>query len=128
ELSHLHELYRNVRTRNLEINSFELPTTLWRDMLAHDCWELMLIRLRREHGGDGTPVAFGAHFIGAHHYAPMVVGLDYDYVQSHGVYRQGMRQVLLRARALGAERLLLGMGAPLEKLRFGAHAVPHYAY
>src|SRR5262249_41644604 len=85
---------------------------------------LMLIRLRQEHGGDGTPIAFGAHFIGAHHYAPMVVGLDYDYVQSHGVYRQGMRQVLLRARALGAERLLLGMGAALEKQRFGAHALP----
>jgi 7-keto-8-aminopelargonate synthetase-like enzyme len=128
ELGHLHELYRNVRARSLELNSFELPRTLWRDMLAHDCWELMLVRLRPEHGGDGTPVLFGANFLGARHYAPIIVGLDYDYVNSHGVYRQGIRQVLLRARALGAERILFGMGAPLEKQRFGAEARTQYAY
>ncbi len=128
ELSHLHELYRNVRARSLELNSFELPSTLWADMLAHDCWELLLIRLRPEHGGSGTPVAFGAHFLGARHYAPMIVGLDYDYVNSHGVYRQAIRQALLRARELGAERILFGMGAPLEKQRFGAQARAQYGY
>jgi hypothetical protein len=128
ELSHLHELYRNVRARSLELNSFELPVTLWRDMLAHECWELMLLRLRPEHDGNGMPVAFGALFFGARHCAPMIVGLDYDYVRSHGAYRQTMRQALLRARARGVERILFGMGAPLEKQRFGAHTVPHYAY
>jgi hypothetical protein len=74
------------------------------------------------------PVAFGAHFRGAHHYAPMIVGLDYDYVHSHGVYRQAMRQALLRARAVGARRILFGMGAPLEKQRFGAQTLHNYAY
>ena len=128
ELHHLHKLYRNVRARSLELNSFELPMTLWRDMLAHDCWELMLVRLRREHGGDRTVVAFGAHFRGARHYAPMIVGLDYDYVHSHGTYRQAMRQALLRARALGVERILFGFGAALEKQRFGAQRVSRYAY
>jgi 7-keto-8-aminopelargonate synthetase-like enzyme len=128
ELSHLHKLYRNVRVRNLELNSFELPPTIWRDMLDHDSWELMLIRLRPEHGGSGKPVAFGAHFVGSHHYSPMIVGLDYDYVQSHGVYRQAIRQAFLRARALGSERILFGMGAPLEKRRFGARPVTHCAY
>jgi 7-keto-8-aminopelargonate synthetase-like enzyme len=128
ELGHLHELYSNVRGRSLELNSFGLPVTLWRHMLAHDCWELMLVRLRPEHGGDGAPVAFGAHFIGARHYAPMIVGLDYNYVRSHGVYRQALRRALLRGRELGAERILLGIGAPLEKQRFGAHTVSHHAY
>ncbi len=125
EFDHLHRLYRNVQQRGLEINAFELPRTLLPNMLRYPCWELMLLRLRP--GGDDptehAPVAFGAHFIGERHYAPMLVGLDYSYVRSHHSYRQALRQSLLRARHHGAERVLLGMGAPLEKKRVGAR--PH---
>jgi 7-keto-8-aminopelargonate synthetase-like enzyme len=126
ELAHLHRLYCNVRERSLEINSFELPRTLLREMLAHDCWELMLMRLRER--PSEQPVAFGAHFIGSHHYAPMIIGLDYGHVRSHHSYRQALRQALLRARTLGSERVLLGMGASLEKHRFGATVIKRCAY
>jgi 7-keto-8-aminopelargonate synthetase-like enzyme len=126
ELAYLHSLYCNVRERSLEINSFELPRTLLREMLAHDCWELMLMRLR-DHPSE-QPVAFGAHFIGPHHYAPMIIGLDYEHVRSHHSYRQALRQVLLRARALRSQRVLLGMGASLEKHRFGATVTKRCAY
>ncbi len=130
ELEHLHGLYRNVELRGLEINSFELPQTIWREMLAEGCWELPLLYLRPEAGGDagGPPVAFGAHFIGKTHYAPMIVGLEYAFVRSHHSYRQSLRQALLRARAHGATRMLLGMGAPLEKRRFGAQVESRCAY
>lgn len=130
ELDHLHRLYRNVQERGLEINAFELPRLLLGGMLDHPCWELMLMRLRPEAGGSPgmPPVAFGAHFVGRRHYAPMLVGLDYTYVRSHRSYRQALRQALLRARAHGAERILLGMGAPLEKTRLGARAETRVAY
>lgn len=131
ELDVLHQLYRNVRARSLEINSFELPRTLFRDMLAHDCWELMLLRLRPQTDYDeptSDPVAFGAHFIGKRHYAPLLVGLDYSYVRSHGSYRQALRQAVIRARVHGANRIMLGMGAPLEKHRVGARSRAHCAY
>jgi 7-keto-8-aminopelargonate synthetase-like enzyme len=122
ELAQLHGLYCNVREQSLAINSFELPGTLLREMLAHDCWELMVMRLHGEPGH--APVAFGAHFIGAHHYAPMIIGLDYEHVRSDHSYRQALRQALLRARAHRSDRVLLGMGASLEKHRFGA-AIEH---
>src|SRR5439155_3358221 len=130
ELDRLHELYRNVRERGLELNTFELPRTLLRDMLSHPCWELMLLHLRPEAGGRPAdqPVAFGAHFIGEDHYAPMIVGLDYAYVRSHHSYRQALRQSLLRARRHGARKVLLGMGAELEKRRFGARPQARCAY
>ena len=124
ELDHLHWLYRNVRDRDREINTFALPPDLWRRMLAHPCWELVLLAL----DAGAPPVAFGAHFKGPHHYAPMIVGLDYAYVRSHHSYRQALRQALLRARALGAQRVLLGMGAALEKQRFGAQPQTRRAY
>jgi 7-keto-8-aminopelargonate synthetase-like enzyme len=126
ELSRLHGLYCNVREHSLEINSFELPRTMLREMLAHDCWELMVMRLR-DHPSK-QPIAFGAHFIGPRHYAPMIIGLDYEHVRTHHSYRQALRQALLRARAHRSERVLLGMGASLEKHRFGATATKRCAY
>lgn len=128
ELAHLHELYRNVRRQSLELNVFELPPTLLRDMLEHHCWELVVLSLPAIAGGPNRPVAFGAHYIGERHYAPVLVGLDYGYVRSRGSYRQALRQALLRGRAHRARSVMLGMGAPLEKHRFGAVAHARCAY
>ena len=100
ELEHLHQLYRNVRGRNLDLNTFELPDRLFGAMLDTDVWELVLLRLAGE-PADRAPVAVGAAFIAENHYVPMIVGLDYDYVQSHRSYRQMIRQMQLRARAHG---------------------------
>jgi hypothetical protein len=89
-----------VREKSLAINSFELPGALLREMLAHDCWELMVMGL---HGDPAhAPVAFGAHFIGAHHHAPMIIGLDYEHVRSDHSYRQALRQALLRKESPAA--------------------------
>jgi 7-keto-8-aminopelargonate synthetase-like enzyme len=128
ELDHLYELYCSVHRGGLDLNTFRLPRTVLRDMLEHDSWELMLMRPRENGRPDGMPVLFGAMFVGARHYAPIVVGLDYDFVQSHSSYRQGLRHALLRARALGSKRILLGMGARLEKRRFGAEAQDRVAF
>ncbi len=122
DFDHLYSLYAAVRERSLELNTFPLPRDIFRSMLDSPVWELVLLRL------DGAVVAFGAHFAGARHYAPMIVGLDYAYVRSHHSYRQALRQAMLRARALGSRRVLLGMGAGLEKRRFGAHPQQRVAF
>jgi 7-keto-8-aminopelargonate synthetase-like enzyme len=124
ELDHLYELYLAVQARGRDLNSFPLPRTFLRDMLAHASWELMTLTLKE----TGEVVAFGAHFLGARHYAPMVVGLDYAVVRTHGAYRQAMRRAILRARELGSRRVLLGMGATFEKTRFGAHVQERVAF
>jgi predicted esterase len=49
-------------------------------------------------------------------------------VRTHGAYRQALRQAMLRARSLGARRVLLGMGATFEKTRFGAHSQLRVAF
>jgi hypothetical protein len=128
EFDYLYGLYLNVADKGLDLNTFRLPRTVLRDMLEHESWELMLLTPREGGRPDGRPVLFGAMFRGARHYAPMVVGLDYDFVESHHSYRQGLRQAMLRARALGAKRALMGMGARLEKRRFGAEAQERVAF
>jgi 7-keto-8-aminopelargonate synthetase-like enzyme len=124
DFDHLYGLYEAVFSRSLQVNTFPLPRGIFREMLGSPGWELMLLRLR----GRSAPVAFGAHFAGARHYAPMIVGLDYAFVRSYGAYRQALRQCLLRARSLRSRMVLLGMGAALEKRRFGAHAQQRVAF
>ena len=122
ELERFTELYRNVKQRSFELNTFALPHDIFARMAELPEWELLALRFRpgAEPGAPDEPVAVVACFVGDDRSVPTVIGLDYRYVRSHGLYRQCLRHVLLRAREQGRERVLFGMGAPLEKRRFGA--------
>ena len=122
ELAHLYRLYRNVHSHSLALNTFPLPEDFFGGMLEFSSWELLLLRAGSElGGGDGdNAVAVVACFIAPEHYVPLVMGMDYRYVYSHGLYRQCLRQVLLRAQQHGLRQVRFGMGASLEKHRFGA--------
>lgn len=129
ELEHFYRLYRNVKAQSLELNTFDLPDDLFERMLPHPCWELLTLRLKPEFGGDGGPVhGVLASFIGPEQYAPMIIGLDYRFVRSHGLYRQFLRHMVKRAEHHGSRRVLFGMGASFEKRRFGAKVQPRCAY
>ena len=121
ELEHLHSLYRAVARKNLRLNVFELPRELLATLLASPSWEIVTLHLDPASGGptDRKPVAFFAAYKHAHVYAGFLCGLDYRYVVEHGAYRQVLYQALLRAREVGAKELRLGMGADVEKDRFG---------
>lgn len=130
ELAHCHRLYLAVKDRNLSFNCFALPTSLLVQMQDFPEWEILLLRLKPELGGpsDGLPVAFMANFRGPEHYVPMVCGLDYRFVESHGAYRQLLRHAVKRAQAGGFSRLYFGIGAAYEKSRFGAQIRAHHVY
>lgn len=129
ELAHFCQLYRNVKANSLELNTFDLPESLFEQMLRRPCWELVTLRLKPEYGGDrGLVHGIVASFIGPEQYAPMVIGLDYRFVQTHGLYRQFLRQMVRRAEHHGSRRVLYGMGASFEKRRFGAKVQPRCAY
>jgi hypothetical protein len=121
ELAHYHALYEAVAHRNLDFNCFPLPSRLIEEMLRHPRWELLLLHLKPEHGGDpgAWPVAFMASFRGPGQYVPMFCGLDYRYVKTHGTYRQLVRKTIIRARSQGFTRIFYGFGATHEKTRFG---------
>lgn len=122
--SRLHRLYADVAVRNRRMNMFELPQTLLENLVKNEAWEIGTLRLKREFGGpqEDVPVAFWAAHRHREHYAPLLCGLDYRFVESHRLYRQTLRQVIARARAVGAQVVHLGMDAELEKRRWGAKA------
>lgn len=125
ELEHLHSLYLNVARRALRLNVFHLPLRLLAAMHESPAWELMTLRIAPEHGGpaDGRPVAFGAAHKHNGHYGGFLCGVDYQYVHSHGVYRQLLYQAVRRAMELGMKTVHLGMTAEMEKSRLGS--LPH---
>jgi 7-keto-8-aminopelargonate synthetase-like enzyme len=116
-------LYLAVSKRNLEFNNFQLPVHLFGKMLKHPNWEIGLLFLPSE-GDTRDPselAGFFASYRGERHYVPIVCGLDYRYIQSHGIYRQLLRQAINRAQAEGFSRVHFGFGASLEKTRLGCH-------
>jgi 7-keto-8-aminopelargonate synthetase-like enzyme len=130
EWAHLHGLYLAVQRRQLGLNTFPLPPELLPRLHACPGWEILLFRLRPEHGGDpgAPPQGFVAAHAAGGHYAPVLGGLDYRYAQSHGLYRQLLARSVQRAQSLGARRVAFGMGSELEKARFGARPLQRVLY
>jgi 7-keto-8-aminopelargonate synthetase-like enzyme len=114
---HLYRLYRAVHARNLRLNVFPLPDRILDAVVARPGWELVLLRLR---DGPALPVAYAVQHVGPDHVQPVFVGLDYTYVASHHAYQQTLWQAVASARRRGASRVLFGVGADLQKSRFGA--------
>ena len=127
ELEHLYGLYRNVHARNQDLNTFPLPPQLFPRMLGHDCWELLLLH-RTHEAMRRRPLAFAANFRGARHYAPLIVGLDYTHLEEHASYRQALWHSVMRALRHRAQFVPLGIGAGVEKRRFGATARARSAF
>ena len=121
ELSaHLYQLYLNVQEKSFHLNTFPLPEDLVEVLGGHEGWEIVTLTPTADPGA--MPSAFFAAHLGGETYAPLIVGLDYRHVVEAGVYRQCIHHTLERARARGASRVLMGMGAELEKKRFGAQS------
>lgn len=138
-LARFYDLYLNVKERSFDLNTFALPRDFFAHVLDAPGWELLTLGVRPGGADDAPdgPVAVVACFAGQDRYVPTVIGLDYRFVRSHGLYRQCLRHLLLRAKQLGLGRVHFGMGAALEKRRFGAiaeaivyyvRAEDHYAF
>jgi 7-keto-8-aminopelargonate synthetase-like enzyme len=124
ELAHFYQLYLNVKERSFDLNTFALPREIFGMMADAPGWELLTLRMRPGAASDEPeqPVAVVGCFVGEDRYVPTLIGLDDRFIRSHGLYRQCLRQILLRAKQLGRRCVDFGMGAALEKRRFGASA------
>jgi hypothetical protein len=132
ELAYLHGLYRNVAERKFALNVFQYPVSLFAEMQRSSAWEIVTLTLDPAHGGpeDGRPVAWYAAHVHETHYAPFLVGLDYEYVEGreYGAYRQTGLAMVLRAMEAGCTTVHKGMDADFEKSLLGTRRVRTCVY
>ncbi|SFD87026.1 hypothetical protein [Blastococcus tunisiensis] len=121
----LYGLYRAVHARALELNVFPLPRAIVDAVLERPGWETVVLR---RPALSAAPIAVAVQHVTDEHVAPVFVGLDYRYVAGEHSYQQLLLQALRSAQRRGARRVLYGMGADLQKSRFGARPVTRWTY
>lgn len=130
EIHYLHSLYTNVARRKLRLNVFPLPEKTLQELACNPDWEFVLLILDPAAGGpgDGRPVGYYVANTCGHHYTPFFCGLDYDYVEEHGAYRQALFQCLRRGMERSIKHIHMGMDADFLKERLGSISTKHSAF
>jgi len=126
-LDYWYRLYLNVKEKSLELNTFALPRKLFKAISEAHNWEVIQLHLKDRYAQE-LPCCVIFCYKSGRAYIPMIIGMDYTFNAKFGIYRQALYQVVLRARQLGMEKILLGFSATIEKKKIGVRVVPTFAY
>lgn len=118
------DLFSNVKKSNYAFNFFQFPEKIAKILSKYEGWEFIEISLKENN--QLVAVVFG--YIGDNHYCPVIVGLDYDYIETHHIYKQAMFQMVKRGNDLNKKITYLGLTADFEKQKYLALTIPMWAY
>ncbi len=125
EVPMYYQLYKNVKTNKLSLNTFDLPIKLFYRMCESDHWEVIKI-VRKE---TNTLVSVGLCGKNAqHNYCPTIIGMDYSVPDSLNVYKKMLHQAVCRGLDLQVDRICLGLSSSPAKHKLGAQTVKQVAY
>lgn len=130
EADYYYQLFLNVKRRNFGLNFYDYPTNILEVMSNYDNWEFIVLNLKPEHDSRENPKPLAALWCyrTEEGYHPMIIGMDYEYLESHKLYKQALYQVVLRARELNVKTVHLGFSADTEKRKFGAEQHPRISF
>ncbi|WP_417558497.1 aminotransferase class I/II-fold pyridoxal phosphate-dependent enzyme [Mesoflavibacter zeaxanthinifaciens] len=121
-LADAYVLYQSVAAKNYGLNTFTYPFDLFEQMNTHPNWEFITLHLQDEQQGKMRLV--GVMFCYKNEkgaiYIPSLIGMDYEFVRSHNVYRQLLFQTVQRAIQLSYTSIDFGVTAAFEKQKIGA--------
>lgn len=124
-----YELYKNVKGKSYELNTFDLPKKLFREMAKNPSVEIMQLRLKSDASVNNKVVGVTFNIVtAANNYCGIIIGLDYDYLKTHSVYKQTLFHSIIRGGQLKSDKIFLGFTASEVKRKFGANAIPQVAY
>lgn len=119
-------LYKQVKDRGFDMNTFYLPDKFFHNVNRYDSWEIIDLILN---DSSAESMGFGICYKSiTGNYIPMIVGLNYNMNQKYGTYRQILFQAVKRAAALKCKKLYFGFGADVEKHKFGTRLIKKSAY
>lgn len=124
EANQYFNLFENVKKANYSFNFFQYPEKMTKVLSNYKEWEFIEISIKENH--QVVAVVFG--YIGDQHYCPLIVGLDYNYINTHHIYKQAMFQMIKRGNDLNKKVIYLGLTADFEKQKYLALTIPIWAY
>lgn len=127
ELKRAHQLYCNVKERNLAINTFLYNEEVFKNMSDHPNWEFIILTLKDTLSQNFIGIMF-CYKNSCNAYVPELIGMDYAAGEGFNLYRQLLYQSIRRAGELQIPRTDLGISATFEKKKLGASVVPKIAY
>jgi len=130
ELDLYYNLYHNVKEVNLGLNTFPLPKKFISKMIDEQVFEVIKIELKAAETESGKKEIIGFFFGKQINkvYHGLYLGINYDYLHSHKIYRQTLYQMVQRTIALNCETLVLGFSADFEKRKLGATTTSKIAF
>lgn len=119
-----YELYMNVKGKSTEVNTFDMPKSVFHNIVKSKNWEVLELRIKE----TGQLVGMAINNISGKAYNFLLAGIDYAYQQEYKPYKQLLYQVVKRANALNMKVLNMGITTDLEKKKVGAKQIPIFAY
>lgn len=120
-----YQLFLNVKEANYAFNFFAYPKKTVKVLSKYSSdWEFMEFRIK----GSNELIACVWSFLGEDYYCPLILGLNYEYNESHHLYKQIMYRMVKRGNELEKFQIYLGLTADYEKQKYGAKSTPFYGY
>ena len=130
EIKKWYELYLNVHKNNLGLNMFPLPEILFNKMAYSKKWEIIELRVKGKN--DRTtkePQSIAFSYINKPGICSFsIIGLDYDYLKSHSLYKQNLFLNIKRAIELKCHTIYWGLTTSNIKKKFDAEVIPQCSY
>lgn len=122
QVRYWHKLYRKVKNKKLNLNTFELPSKIFYEVVKNPNWIIFELTLKKEYQKQATSLPIAVCFIykSKNTISPIFLGIDYDFLMQFSPYRQTLLQIIKTGIKLNVDNIYLGMGADFEKRRFGA--------
>jgi hypothetical protein len=119
-LDHYYQLYKNVSNKSFEIIGFNLNRKFFENAVKHPQWEVLELKLKPEYDSRSERKAVGLaiSYKTKDNYCFLVTGIDYNYLESHGVYAQTLWQTIVRANQLKLKTINLGLTASQNKRKY----------
>lgn len=126
-LTHYYALYKNVKNKNLGLNTFTYPISVFQEMNKSKAWEFISIKIKGKAMSKAIGVMFCYRNLGVT-YVPSLVGINYNYNKDYQTYRQLLYESILQANNAGFKTVDFGISANFEKKKLGAEIKAKMAY
>jgi 7-keto-8-aminopelargonate synthetase-like enzyme len=124
EAEYYFSLFNNVKSRNFSFNFFNFPSKIPMVLSKYENWEFIEVKLSET---DEVVICVWC-FVGENFYCPLFMGLNYEYLNSHHIYKQAVYQCVKRGNDLKKAKIFLGFSADFEKQKYLADSIKKIAF